>query len=260
MVTGIMRSKRPTSRYQEGVTMPNSEPYIIFTDGACLGNPGPGGYGWTMLTPSETIYESGGAQENTTNNRMEMMAVLKVLEFIPSDAYAAKIHSDSSYVLKGIQEWRHGWKARDWRTAAGDEVANLDIWLDIDAVVTPLERNPKVKLEWIYVPGHQGVPGNERADAIASAYAAGEDPRLYQGPVREYAYDLKKPFNPKKQKSKGGSSSKKKPFGYASFVDGIFSVHKTWPECESRVKGKSGAKFKKVYSQAEADDLKQIWR
>ena len=107
--------------------MPNSEPYIIFTDGACLGNPGPGGYGWTMLTPSETIYESGGAQENTTNNRMEMMAVLKVLEFIPSDAYTAKIHSDSSYVLKGIQEWRHGWKARDWRTAAGDEVANLDI-------------------------------------------------------------------------------------------------------------------------------------
>jgi len=134
----------------------------IYTDGACKGNPGPGGWG-VLLKSGMTERELFGGERATTNNRMEMMAVIEGLSALkrPCDV---TLYIDSQYVLKGITEWIHGWKARGWRTASKEPVKNVELWQRIDALV----QNSGHKIEWRWVRGHNGDPGNERADALAN--------------------------------------------------------------------------------------------
>jgi ribonuclease HI len=133
----------------------------IFTDGACSGNPGPGGWGAIMRT-KEVEKELSGGEKDTTNNRMEMMAVIAALEALQRDC-SVKITTDSQYVMKGMMEWLPGWKKRNWLTAAKKPVKNVDLWQRMEKAAQPHT------LEWEWVRGHQGHVENERADQLAVA-------------------------------------------------------------------------------------------
>ena len=134
----------------------------IYTDGACKGNPGPGGWG-VLLKSGDTVRELFGGENPTTNNRMEMQAVIEALGALKRPC-AVTLHVDSQYVLKGITEWLPGWKAKGWRTAAKQPVKNVDLWQKLDALVAGGGH----KIEWRWVRGHNGDPGNERADELAN--------------------------------------------------------------------------------------------
>ncbi|MFS0756863.1 ribonuclease HI [Noviherbaspirillum sp. 1P10PC] len=132
----------------------------IFTDGACKGNPGPGGWG-AWLKTGEHEKEICGGERNTTNNRMELMAVIEALGTLTRPCNVV-LHTDSQYVQKGISEWIHGWKKRGWKTASKEPVKNADLWQALDAA------QARHQVEWRWVRGHSGHVGNERADQLAN--------------------------------------------------------------------------------------------
>ncbi len=136
---------------------------VIYTDGACKGNPGPGGWGALLRAADGAEKELCGGELETTNNRMEMMAVIEALSALKRPCHVI-LFVDSQYVLKGMTEWLHGWKAKGWRTAAKQPVKNVDLWQRLDALVYQSEH----RIEWQWVKGHAGDPGNERADALAN--------------------------------------------------------------------------------------------
>ena len=134
----------------------------IYTDGACKGNPGPGGWG-VYLKSGTTEKELCGGERDTTNNRMEMTAVIEALKALKRPCRVT-LHVDSQYVLKGMTEWLAGWKARGWRTASKEPVKNVDLWQQMDALV----NSGGHEIVWRWVRGHNGDPGNERADQLAN--------------------------------------------------------------------------------------------
>jgi ribonuclease HI len=131
----------------------------IFTDGACSGNPGPGGWG-CILRWGATEKELWGGEDPTTNNRMEMMAAIQGLEALKRPLQV-RVYSDSRYLHDGITKFIHGWKRNDWRTADKKKVKNIDLWLRIEAAAK------QHRVEWFWIKGHAGHPENERADALA---------------------------------------------------------------------------------------------
>jgi len=139
--------------------MTQKEKVLIYTDGACSGNPGPGGWGSILMYNGHRRELSGG-EADTTNNRMEMMAVIQALETLRRPC-AATIHTDSVYVMKGITEWIGEWKRRGWKTAARKPVKNVELWQRLEQAVNHHD------VDWRWVKGHSGVPENERADELA---------------------------------------------------------------------------------------------
>jgi ribonuclease HI len=137
-------------------------PIDVYTDGACKGNPGPGGWG-VLMKSGTTEKELFGGELNTTNNRMEMMAVIEALAALKRPC-AVTLYVDSQYVLKGITEWLPGWKAKGWRTASKQPVKNVDLWQRMDELVATGGHS----IDWRWVRGHNGDPGNERADVLAN--------------------------------------------------------------------------------------------
>lgn len=132
----------------------------IYTDGACKGNPGPGGWG-ALLIAGPHRKELFGGEPSTTNNRMELRAVIEALSLLKRPCEVI-VHTDSQYVQKGISEWIHGWKARGWKTAGREPVKNADLWKALD------EAQARHRIQWRWVKGHAGHDGNERADALAN--------------------------------------------------------------------------------------------
>lgn len=137
-----------------------TEIVTIYTDGACKGNPGPGGWGVSMRYKDKAKEFCGGEPE-TTNNRMELMAAIQALECL-NRTCAVKLHTDSKYVLQGITEWMVNWKKRGWKTAANKPVKNEDLWRRLDQAI---QRH---SIEWVWVKGHSGDAGNETADSLAN--------------------------------------------------------------------------------------------
>lgn len=137
----------------------NEEVVDIYTDGACSGNPGPGGWG-AILRVGGKEREIFGGEPLTTNNRMEMMAVIEALRALKRPVMV-RVHTDSQYVMKGITEWIHNWKRRGWKTAGKEPVKNEDLWRTLDALAA------EHRIEWHWVRGHNGHAENERADALA---------------------------------------------------------------------------------------------
>jgi ribonuclease HI len=135
---------------------------VIYTDGACKGNPGPGGWG-AYLRSDGHEKELWGGERNTTNNRMELMAVIEALSALKRPCTVA-LHLDSQYVRKGITEWIHGWKKKGWVTASKEPVKNAELWQRLDALV----HGGQHRIEWHWVKGHSGDAGNDRADALAN--------------------------------------------------------------------------------------------
>jgi ribonuclease HI len=213
----------------------------IFTDGASKGNPGRGGYG-AVISRAAMVMEVGGFKERTTNNEMELRAVIEALKEVKESDQTCEIYTDSKYVVEGSTGWVFGWLKNGWKTKAESDVLNKELWQEL----LPLLQ--KVKIEWNRVPGHVGIIGNERADTIASDFAANGTFDLYSGSKEEYEFDISD-TSYDKEKAKTRSAAKKrsaqKAYSYISLLDGVVQTHKTWGECESRVKGKSGTKFKK---------------
>ncbi|AFZ42962.1 Ribonuclease H [Halothece sp. PCC 7418] len=145
----------------------------IYTDGACTGNPGPGGWGAVFYFKNGSVYEIGGAEPETTNNRMEMQAAIASLELFQASEQKTPIvlYSDSQYLIKGLTQWLKGWKKKGWKTSTGKAVLNQDLWTTLDQLNHSL-------IEWKHVRGHEGIAGNERCDAIARTFAAGKRPHL----------------------------------------------------------------------------------
>ena len=136
----------------------------IYTDGACKGNPGAGGWG-ALLTSGEHTRELYGGEAHTTNNRMELLAVIRALEALKRPC-RARVHTDSKYVQLGISKWIHGWKKNGWRTADKKPVKNAELWKELD------ELAQRHDVAWMWVKGHAGDAGNERADELANLGAA----------------------------------------------------------------------------------------
>ena len=144
----------------EGVEGARGRAINIYTDGACKGNPGPGGWGAVLECDGEEK-ELYGGERSTTNNRMELTAVIEALAALKRPCRIV-LHTDSQYVQKGITEWLRGWKARGWRTASREPVKNVDLWKKLDEAVQDHH------IRWVWVKGHSGHDGNERADALAN--------------------------------------------------------------------------------------------
>ena len=232
---------------------------VVFCDGAAKGNPGPGGWGVVIATMDGLVMELGGRAAHTTNNKMELTAAIEALNAIASTPGPVAMHTDSTYVIKGISEWIWGWRRRGWKTAEGSDVLNRELWQSLEAMVSDREKG---SIAWHYVRGHSGIPGNERVDAIADGLARGEAVALYQGPLTGYPvaiFDLPDDTTvPKRTKAAAGAPARKAAaHSYLSLVDGTPMRHGTWAECERRVKGRSGARFKKATS---AEDERAILR
>jgi ribonuclease HI len=213
----------------------------IFTDGASKGNPGRGGYG-AVISREGTVTEVGGFKERTTNNEMELRAVIEALKVVQDSSAVCEIYTDSKYVVQGSTGWIFGWLKNGWKTKAESDVLNKELWQEL----LPLLN--KTQIEWNRVPGHVGIIGNERADTIASDFAANGTFELYSGSTKEYGFDISDTsYDESKAKARSAARkrSAQKAFSYVSKVDGVIETHRTWVECESRVKGKSGTKFKK---------------
>jgi ribonuclease HI len=157
-----LSDQKAMSNPSSATTPTQAQTVVIYTDGACKGNPGPGGWG-ALLSTGETEKELFGGELGTTNNRMEMTAVIEALAALKRPCEVT-LFLDSEYVRKGITEWIHGWKARGWRTSSKAPVKNVDLWQKLDAVVSSSGH----KIDWRWVKGHAGDPGNERADALAN--------------------------------------------------------------------------------------------
>jgi ribonuclease HI len=220
----------------------------IYCDGSSIGNPGPGGWG-AVISDGKNVKEFGGFDMRTTNNRMELMAAIESLKKLKKESNA-KIHTDSSYVINGITKWVYGWEQKGWLTLEKKEVLNKDLWLELVKIAG------KHNVEWEHVRGHAGVALNERVDQIANGFARKERIRLFSGTDRAYKEFLKD--MPKARMVSSPPSRKGKAYSYVSFVDGKAMTHKTWAECERRVKGKK-AKFKKVFSSEEEKELIASW-
>ena len=143
--------------------MANETPIIIYTDGACRGNPGPGGWG-ALLQAGPHEKALCGGEAHTTNNRMELTAVIRALQALKRPS-AVQIHTDSQYVQKGISEWIHNWKRRGWLTADKQPVKNVDLWQMLDELASAHQ------IDWRWVKGHAGHPENERVDQLARVQA-----------------------------------------------------------------------------------------
>ncbi len=238
---------------------------IIHTDGAAKGNPGKGGWGTIIILDDKEVIELGGGVKLATNNQMELRAMIEGIKYVvtkikPKNA-EVNIYSDSNYLLNGITSWIEGWRANGWKTKAKQDVLNKEYWEELSLYKEKLSLENT--LIFNKVKGHNGDPLNERCDDIASGFGLEEKVKLFSGSLKEYKKVYELPENVEhavaKKISSKKSSSSKQAYSYISMVADKIFADKTWAECEKRVKGKSGAKYKKVFSKEEELDLIALW-
>ncbi len=230
---------------------------LIYSDGACSGNPGPGGWACVVAFPEGQIRENGGRKEASTNNEMELRASIEALKLIRDREEPVLFYTDSTYVIRGITQWIWGWMHKGWKTAEGNEVSNRDSWKELFSLVSARKGGSQV--EWKYSRGHIGTPGNERCDEIAVSFSQKKWVELYEGSLLNYSvaiYDLPpdEPLPEMKPKQE-----KKVAYSYLSNVGGTIYRHRDWSGCERRVKGQSGAKFKKAMKAEEEVEILKSW-
>jgi ribonuclease HI len=222
---------------------------LIFTDGSSRGNPGPGGWAY-ILRVGGRVVEGAGREARTTNNRMEIRAAAEALAALPG-GQAATVVTDSSYLANGASKWLVGWRRKGWKTATGQDVKNADLWEKMNEL---LESR---KVSWRLVLGHAGVAANHRCDELATGAADGTPLELYDGPASGYRVSLEAPA-PGTQTRSGGADGKR-AYSYLSMVDGEIKRHNTWPECERRVRGVAGTRYRKTFSAEDEAALVASW-
>lgn len=236
---------------------------IIYTDGSSRGNPGPGGWG-AIIARQDRVTEIGRGDKYTTNNKMEIVGAIEALSYVRKlgGMYTIGMYVDSQYVINGITKWVFGWQKNGWRNSQKEAVANRELWEPFIQIVVDLQKSG-CKISWHYIPGHVGIAGNDRADIIATMFADEEDPKLFDGPREKYEVDLvahagdPKLLASKNAKSK--SSSGVKAYSYLSLVNGKLEKHASWAECEKRVKGVRGVKYKKSVSAEDEHAIIKNW-
>ncbi len=233
---------------------------IIYADGSCLGNPGAGGWG-AIVADGDDVIELGGRDTDTTNNRMELTAVISAIRAIKNKQKNITAYTDSRYVISGVTRWLSKWERSGWLTGNKMPVKNRDLWEELSSLVRLHEAYGKIS--WKHVGGHVGVEGNERADEIASAFAEGrQDIELFHGALSAYAHNLKNISGSTEKRTRRSESKTRKnmkAYSYLSLVGGVLKRHATWGECEKRVKGVPGAKFKKAVSREDEKDIMTAW-
>lgn len=229
---------------------------IIFTDGSSLGNPGPGGWGAVLIQKQiGEVVELGGSKEKTTNNEMELAAILSALTYAMNNSNIIHLFTDSQYAINGITSWIYGWKKNGWKTKNGDDVKNAFYFKNIDLL---LEERGRDKVHFHHVAGHVGIPGNERVDDIARELAEGKNVELFRGKFEDYTISNILSLNFELSEKKKKDTKGKKAYSYLSLIDGILEIHNTWAECEARVKGQK-AKFKKAISKEHEQEILSEW-
>lgn len=241
---------------------------VIYSDGACSGNPGPGGWAFVAALEDVSVYEKSGYDPQTTNNRMELGSALEGLKWLTrtlnsydeedlQNNYDFIFYSDSVYFLRGLTDWVHGWKKRGWKNSKNEEVTNQDLWEALDREYFFLKK--KITLNLRFVKGHAGHYGNERCDELAVLASQGR-PSSNQIPAENYNKKIfiLPPVVPIPDVKFTKPTNTESTY-YLSMVNGVVVKHKTWSECEKSVKGVSGAKFKKVNSEAEEVEVLKSW-
>ncbi len=248
---------------------------IIYTDGSSRGNPGPGGWGAVVAWGNNEskvgksikpkVKELGGGDKHTTNNKMELMAAIKALSFVEDlgDAFTIDVRPDSMYVISGITKWVFGWQKNGWMNSKKEEVANRELWETLARVVADLQLSG-CKITWKYAQAHVGIPGNERADEIATMCADGEKVNFFNGARDAYEIELVsiEPSLEIKKKIKSPAEKarqKMKAYSYVSLIKGKIFKDTTWSDCEKRVKGVPGVKFKKSVSSDDELAILKAW-
>ncbi len=232
---------------------------VIWSDGSSLGNPGPGGYGVIIASKKfGEVIELGGSKPTTTNNEMEVTAIVAALSYAVHNSESVHIFTDSSYLINGAQSWMYGWKRNNWCKADGEEIKNRYLWESLYGLVT--ERG-RANIFWHHVPSHIGIPGNERVDTIARGFAGGDTIELFRGKLEDYS--VREVFTfPLINESSDAPTKKKSSstpaYSYLSEVDGVIRRHQSWASCEALVRGKK-ARFKKATSQQDEVAILASW-
>ena len=209
------------------------------------------------VTPDALVKEMGGSESSTTNNRMEITAAILALREVKSVRAPVRIYTDSVYLIRGITQWIWGWKKNGWKSAEGEDILNRDLWEALSSLLAT--RGSEGKVSWHYSRGHVGTPGNERCDEIAVGFSSGKWVNLYEGPLIKYEvpiFDIpqEEPLPEMKPKTE-----KVPAYSYLSYLGGEVWRHRDWTSCERRVKGQSGAKFKKAMSQSDETKILLDW-
>ena len=216
-----------------------TEAAVAYTDGACIGNPGPGGWGVHVEFGDGRVLEAGGGELQTTNNRMELRAAIEPVR-LTAACRSVTVITDSVYVKSGVTKWLARWKQSGWRTVAGRPVENQGLWSELDALADQ-------RLTWEWTRGHAGTAGNERCDQIAGWFASSVRQLRENGQAQRLPSQEVKAKRP----PSGG--------GYLSLVDGVVARHATWADCERRVHGVRGARFRKTRSAEEERAAVASW-
>jgi len=238
-----------------------NEIVIIYTDGASSGNPGPGGWA-AVVKKEDKVSEIGGAEIQTTNNRMEMSAAIGGLS-VTAAGDEVNLYTDSQYLINGITKWVYGWMKNDWKTKEKKEVLNKDLWQELH------ELNKDRKVNWIAVKGHAEVALNNRVDEIAVAFSKSiieekidesKKPELYVGSAEDYFFEVAPPTEVEMTSEKKNSKKNTKAYSYLSMIDGIIQKHSSWDDCKARVSGVAGAKFRKSISAEDEAKIIADWQ
>lgn len=241
------------------------EKIVVFTDGASRGNPGKGGWAAIIVESRKSkgeskVLELGGREEGATNNKMELMAALETFRLIENRSLLGdiEVHTDSAYLANGATGWVYSWEKNGWKTKEGEPVSNQEIWKELAMIQFRLKLHRKVA--WQRVAGHAGLRGNERVDELATRFADGEAVPLFVGSLTDYEKiiggDL---FDEESGERDAKMRSKLPAYSYISKIGTMIELHKTWPECEARVKGRAGAKYRKTISKEDEEALVELW-
>lgn len=229
---------------------------IIYADGACKGNPGPGGWGAVICKDFVSVKEIGGYANWVTNNRMELTAAINALKEVIAEKRDIIICTDSSYVINGITKWIPTWIKNNWLSSTNEPVANQDLWQLLMNITNQIDQK---RIRWQYTKGHAGIPGNERADTIASAFSLQKPVTLYSGSYQEYSFDLTLPLANEIKSKQSPIKNKSEKTIYLSLINGNLQEHATWEECSKRVLGKKGALFQKARNPQEVAEILKKW-
>lgn len=253
---------------QQKIGQQNSENILIYTDGSSLGNPGPGGYGCVIVFQDrEQVIELGDRNEKTTNNKMELTAIIQSLHFLKKQDVSPQakivIRTDSSYAINGITRWIFGWIKNNWKTSTKTEVLNSDLWKELFDI-----KNYFQFIQFEHVRGHSGIWGNERCDMIATSFAAKNPIELFDGSAKDYYPEIHSTETIKKtytqysgttiSTKKNTDTKSKKAYSYVALVNGNIQTFRDWESCKKVVHGRS-SKYKKVLSEQEEKKLIKEW-
>jgi ribonuclease HI len=220
---------------------------VLFTDGAARGNPGPGGWGFVLVV-NDQVTEGSGAKNPTTNNAMELSAVIAGIKkfLVVGETKKLTIHLDSKYVRDGSISWRHGWARNGWMTKEKQSISNKDLWQELHKILNQCAELG-ITIDWDLVRGHRGIPGNERCDYLATTVADTGVDQSYNGPLSGHPFAKNLLTVPKTTE----------PY-YIAFADGQLQKFTKWDDCSQWVRGRK-AKYKKVHSTLEEESVLEGW-